>query len=394
MLIFASTSFSAGVIHTIQIASFKAEKSSLRGYDEMLKVLKEDERAELRIEKVGRYYALRVGKFQHPAGDRALFQRVKSLYPDALILESEANHSVIKVYAGKAGQETVSAVPVPVPAAVPAPIVAVQEPVAPPVEVVVVRPAIAATSHTGTGSAILGSPALEDFSPADEAAEAGALVSDTLLITFSAAIFLLMGGFYLRELSRLGHCSEFFAVFTGVPCGDGLADGPETDGEEKGWQPILLLKSLREWLGTLGAPRDERSGMAGGESAAARPAGDQRHSMMSVAPRPKAVPAEEVTATVATVISCLQANAGAFSRDDGRLEPRRRSFSGPSAFTVQSDGVDSGTAEENEEFRFTAATSATILPAESKIQRPTSRKPGNRLQNALEAAYLGDGGRP
>ena len=51
--------------YTIQAGSYAGEQGALHQYQELADILPESQRAFLRVEKVGRYYTVRVGKFEN-----------------------------------------------------------------------------------------------------------------------------------------------------------------------------------------------------------------------------------------------------------------------------------------------------------------------------------------
>ncbi len=75
--------FSVELIYTIQIGSHLVEEASRRHYDSVLEMLPEAERDSLRIEKIDKYYALRIGNFKSFAATDDLYKTIAAAYPDA-----------------------------------------------------------------------------------------------------------------------------------------------------------------------------------------------------------------------------------------------------------------------------------------------------------------------
>ena len=89
MVVIISTpflSFSAELIHTIQIGSHLTEPRAKQQYGSVLDMLKEEERGYLRIEKIGNYYVLRLGGFTTSREAEGLLLTVNTVYPDAIMM--------------------------------------------------------------------------------------------------------------------------------------------------------------------------------------------------------------------------------------------------------------------------------------------------------------------
>jgi tetratricopeptide (TPR) repeat protein len=94
-------SFAAELIHTIQVASSISEKDTLKYYEDIQQVLSEKELEYLRIEKVGKYYTVRLGKHKDINSIKKFLQSIKSRIPTAIIMKSYIKEErIIKSYTG------------------------------------------------------------------------------------------------------------------------------------------------------------------------------------------------------------------------------------------------------------------------------------------------------
>ncbi|KPK01614.1 MAG: hypothetical protein AMK71_04900 [Nitrospira bacterium SG8_35_4] len=74
--------------HTIQTGSFVDIKSAQKQFDSIVKGLNEQELSFFRIEKIGKYYSLRLGKFKDHATANTFLQKNKPLLQGAIILKA------------------------------------------------------------------------------------------------------------------------------------------------------------------------------------------------------------------------------------------------------------------------------------------------------------------
>ena len=74
--------------HTIQTGSFTDIKSAQKQFDSILKRLKEQELSFFRIEKVGKYYSVRLGKFKDYAAANTFLQKNKPQLQGSIILKA------------------------------------------------------------------------------------------------------------------------------------------------------------------------------------------------------------------------------------------------------------------------------------------------------------------
>ncbi len=75
-------------IYTIQLGSFIMAESAQRKYNQVTGLLHEEILKYLRIDKVGKYYAVRLGKYTEYDDAKDYYESFKSDYPDALILKT------------------------------------------------------------------------------------------------------------------------------------------------------------------------------------------------------------------------------------------------------------------------------------------------------------------
>lgn len=75
-------------IYTIQTGSFEDIKSAQKQFDSEVKKLNEQERNLIRIEKVGKFYAVRIGEFKGYTAANAFLQKNESQLKGAIIIEA------------------------------------------------------------------------------------------------------------------------------------------------------------------------------------------------------------------------------------------------------------------------------------------------------------------
>lgn len=88
-------------IYTIQTGSFSGETEAGKQYDFIMNKLNKQEIDYLRIEKVGKFYAVRLGKFENYSDSEKLYRAVKTHIPKAQIMKAYIkNERIIKLYTG------------------------------------------------------------------------------------------------------------------------------------------------------------------------------------------------------------------------------------------------------------------------------------------------------
>ena len=84
---------------TVQAASYPNAATAERGYATLENTLREEDLDHLRIEVVGSYHTLRLGKFEHVAPARKLLGKVKKLFPTSFVLSAYVKPKQIrKIY--------------------------------------------------------------------------------------------------------------------------------------------------------------------------------------------------------------------------------------------------------------------------------------------------------
>jgi tetratricopeptide (TPR) repeat protein len=88
-------------IYTIQTGSFSGVTEAEKQYDFIMNILNKEEIDYLRIEKVGKFYAVRLGKFENRSDSEKLYMAVKIHISKALIMKAYMkNERIIKLYTG------------------------------------------------------------------------------------------------------------------------------------------------------------------------------------------------------------------------------------------------------------------------------------------------------
>ncbi len=92
-------SYASEQYYTIQIGSFIRIERAQNQFESLKQKL--DYLNYLRIEKVGNYYAVRLGKYNDKAKGEQLLRSIKILYPSAVILKAYINDNPItKLHVG------------------------------------------------------------------------------------------------------------------------------------------------------------------------------------------------------------------------------------------------------------------------------------------------------
>jgi tetratricopeptide (TPR) repeat protein len=94
-------SFAKEEIYTIQVASSTSQKDVLKNYEKIQQVLNEKELEYLRIEKVGKYYTVRLAKYEDNDSIRKFLKSIKSRIPSAISRKSYfIEERIVKSYTG------------------------------------------------------------------------------------------------------------------------------------------------------------------------------------------------------------------------------------------------------------------------------------------------------
>ncbi len=100
-LLYPQKSYAEKTAYTIQTGSFLSEADARKQFDLVLNEMTETERDYLRIEKIGKYYSLRLGKFDGPASAESLFAKVKKRFSTAIVMNAYIKEErIIKRYDG------------------------------------------------------------------------------------------------------------------------------------------------------------------------------------------------------------------------------------------------------------------------------------------------------
>ena len=100
LLLFPLNSYSAKLFHTIQTASFSSISDAEKQYDSIVMKLDDNQLDHLRIEKIGKYYSVRLGKFMDNTAAEKFFSTVKPKLPGAKVMTAYIKKErIAKLYA-------------------------------------------------------------------------------------------------------------------------------------------------------------------------------------------------------------------------------------------------------------------------------------------------------
>ena len=112
--------YSSQLFHTIQVGSFPDVDSAQKQFDEIVETLNPEELDNLRVEKIGGFYSVRLGKFNNsPEAEKSL-RNIRSGLPRAQVMTAYIkDERIIRVYKNRAGsaleEGKVPSLPGPVP---------------------------------------------------------------------------------------------------------------------------------------------------------------------------------------------------------------------------------------------------------------------------------------
>ena len=93
------TSFTAQIIYTIQTGSFDDVKPAQNQFDSIVQELNEKQLDYLRIEKIGNFYSVRLGKFEDNAAAEKFLGEVKPHLPTAIVRDAYfIEERIVKIY--------------------------------------------------------------------------------------------------------------------------------------------------------------------------------------------------------------------------------------------------------------------------------------------------------
>jgi tetratricopeptide (TPR) repeat protein len=107
LMLFPHSSGASQSIYTIQAGSFQDETAARKQYDYVLRSLGGQEAQYLRIEKVGRFYTVRTGKFESYSEAEHRYLTVKPLLSGSLIMKAYMiDDRIIEIHEGVASVDT------------------------------------------------------------------------------------------------------------------------------------------------------------------------------------------------------------------------------------------------------------------------------------------------
>ena len=93
------TSYTAQTIYTIQTGSFSDIKPAQNQFDSIVQGLNEKQLDYLRIEKIGNFYSVRLGKFEDNAVAEKFLEGVKPHFPTAIVRDAYfIEERIVKIY--------------------------------------------------------------------------------------------------------------------------------------------------------------------------------------------------------------------------------------------------------------------------------------------------------
>ncbi|HDH06577.1 MAG TPA: hypothetical protein ENH01_12885 [Nitrospirae bacterium] len=86
-------------VYTIQTGSFIRIRHAIEQFNSIIKILSEKNLDYLRVEKIGKFYTVRLGRFEDFTGGKAFLQTIKTQLPMAIILKSRIkDNSIIRTH--------------------------------------------------------------------------------------------------------------------------------------------------------------------------------------------------------------------------------------------------------------------------------------------------------
>jgi hypothetical protein len=104
------TSYASGLIYTIQTGSFNTADDAQKHFNSIVTKLNKENLDNLRIEKIGDFFSVRIGKYEGYSIAVKSFQKIKPQLSDTFIMEAYfKDERIIKIYKGPSpvdGQRT------------------------------------------------------------------------------------------------------------------------------------------------------------------------------------------------------------------------------------------------------------------------------------------------
>jgi len=95
--------YSSELFHTIQTSSFSSVTDAQKQFDAIVNKLDETQLDKLRIEKIGKFYSVRLGKFTDYTSAERFFSSVKPKLPNAAVMTAYIKKKrIVKLYSGSA----------------------------------------------------------------------------------------------------------------------------------------------------------------------------------------------------------------------------------------------------------------------------------------------------
>jgi len=99
--------YSAELFHTIQTNSFSSVHDAQKQFDSIVNKLDETQLDNLRIEKIGKFYTVRLGKFFDKASAEGFYGTVKPKLPDATVMSAYIKKErLVRLYSGSASENS------------------------------------------------------------------------------------------------------------------------------------------------------------------------------------------------------------------------------------------------------------------------------------------------
>ena len=95
--------YSSQLFYTIQTSSFSSVPDAQKQFDSIVNELDKTQLDNLRIEKIGKFYSVRLGKFMDHTSAERFFMTVKPKLPDATVMKAYIKKErIVKLYSGSA----------------------------------------------------------------------------------------------------------------------------------------------------------------------------------------------------------------------------------------------------------------------------------------------------
>ena len=103
LLVLPLNVYSSELFHTIQTSSFSSVKDAQKQFDSIVNKLDETQLDNLRIEKIGKYYSVRLGKYMDYKSAESFFSTVKPKLPNAAVMKAYIKKKrIVKLYSDSA----------------------------------------------------------------------------------------------------------------------------------------------------------------------------------------------------------------------------------------------------------------------------------------------------